>query len=565
MSSQIRQAEHRRRQRAAIGVGAVLLGSDLIFLGWSLTRGEWPLAGMLAVLMPVIGVLTLAARRGFHRFAGYAFSLLAMGAVVVGAMVRDNPGYASFYLVVGVVLAAVTLEVRDVALVAALGLLGQAVVASSASTNTPLNTLGGVYAEGTMLYVIVSLVALAMTGSLSQLLKDLYRRDAEAHAADERAARLAEQLEHSQRMEALGRLAGGVAHDFNNLLTVMQSCASLVDTELPASSPARVDSRDLQEAISRASELTKQLLAFSRRDVVKTGIVEVRAVTSAAAVLLQRLLGNGVSLRVTLCDDPCRVLASPAQLEQVLMNLAVNARDAMNGRGELTITLERPGGGRECRLVVKDTGSGMTEEVRARAFEPFFTTKPAGKGTGLGLSTVYGITTRLGGRIAIDSAPGRGTTFLIDLPLCEEPPASQAQPLASKARAPQDTLVALVDDEVALRHTFVRVLGQAGYQTRSFGSADEALADGQRPDVLVTDVHLAGQSGLTLAEALLQRHPGLRVILISGFTAEPSALAPLLERGAVFLAKPFAPSALLAAVRGDAPASDGPATSDTRP
>ncbi|MBL8923180.1 MAG: response regulator [Myxococcaceae bacterium] len=545
----------------------MLLASVTIFLIWSVTRAEWPLAGMLALLVPVVGGLTMAARRGSHRFAGYGFSLLAIGAVVGGATLRGNPGYASFYMVVGVVLAAVTLEVRDVVVVAALGLLGEAVVASFAPADTRLDTLGGVYAEGTLLYVLTALMAVAMTVSLNQLLADLFRRDAEAHAADERAARLAEQLEHSQRMEALGRLAGGVAHDFNNLLTVMQSCASLVESELPASSPARTDSKDLQEAISRASELTKQLLAFSRRDVVKSSIVEVREVTSAVAVLLQRLLGSGVSLRVTLCDDPCPVLASPAQLEQVLMNLAVNARDAMSGKGELTITLERPAGTRECRLMVRDTGVGMTDDVRARAFEPFFTTKPAGKGTGLGLATVYGITTRLGGRIAVDSAPGKGTTFLIDLPLSEQPTAAQPHPLAPQVRTPGDTVVVLVDDEVSLRHTFTRVLDQAGYQTRSFGSADEALADRElpAPDVLVTDVHLAGQSGITLAEALLSRHPGLRVIIISGFTAEPATLTPLLERGAVFLAKPFAPAALLAAVRGDSVDADRPATSDTRP
>ncbi len=482
---------------------------------------------------------------------------------MVAVIARGNPGHAPFFLAVGIVLAAVTLAPRDVLVVFFVGLAGEGVVTWWATTSPDMVSVGGVYGEGVLLFLVVGVVALATSSSVAQLVGDLWKRDAEARAADARADALVQQLEQSQRMDSLGRLSGGIAHDFNNLLAVMQSCAAMVDDALPPDAQARADLSDLTDAIARGAALTRQLLTFSRRDVVKLDVLDLTAVVQRMGGLLGRLLGAGITVTLEGTDVPCPVWGSVSQLEQVLMNLAINARDAMEGTGALRVRVERgddPTLGPVTRLAVIDDGPGLSDETKARIFEPFFTTKPAGKGTGLGLATVYGITTRLGGRVELESSVGKGARFTVVLPLAAQAAVSAAVLAAPTVLLPaHELIVYVVDDEPLLRNQMARILGTAGFKVQAFESAEQLLgtASGAVPDVLVTDVNLAGLSGTALAGQLLARHPSLRVVLVSGFTADPAETAKLLSRGALFLAKPFAPASLVAAVasHGELPAS----------
>ncbi|MDP3500126.1 MAG: ATP-binding protein [Myxococcales bacterium] len=543
----IREAEDRRRRRAAVAVGAVYLASNLTFFTLSLLRGEWVLAIVLAVLAVATGAVMVAARAGHTRLAGFVYAGTAIGAVMVAPIARGNPGYASFFMIVGVMLGAVILPARDALVVYVLGLFGEVVVLLTPVTQPALPTLGGVYAEGTLLYAVVGLIAVAMAASLKQLVDDLMKRDEEARVATQRAEELSRQLDHSQRMEALGRLAGGIAHDFNNLLTVMQSCSSLLAPQVASDGTAKQDLADLDDAVTRAASLTRQLLAFARRDVVPTEAVDVAALLARLSDLLRRLLGTRVTLELVLPEAPCHVMASASQIEQVVMNLVVNARDAMGGAGALTITLQRRDD-TTCALLVRDSGPGLTDAVKARIFEPFFTTK--GQGTGLGLSTVYGIVTRLGGAVRADSAPGQGTTFTVTMTLTEPPALVSARPTLASTSGALSILV--VDDEPVLREQVVRMLTSAGHQARAVATAAEALADPAlaSTDVLVTDLQLGveGADGVWLARRLLERRPSMRIVLVSGFTAEPAATGPLIAQGARFIAKPFTAEVLLGAV-----------------
>jgi signal transduction histidine kinase/ActR/RegA family two-component response regulator len=545
----IQEAEARRRRRAALVVGAVYLVSNLTFLGWALIRGESPIAWMLGLLVAGNVAMLVVSLRGGARLAGYSYALSAMAAVTLAPLLRGNPGFASFYVIVGVMLGAVILPVKDAFVLFVLGGVAELIIMFTPVTRPELAPLATADAQGLLLYLLVGLIGIAMAASIKQLVDDLLRRDREAQAAIRRAEELSRQLEHSQRMEALGRLAGGIAHDFNNLLTVMQSCSSLIAAQLGPKNPAKDDLTDLDDAIGRASALSRQLLAFARRDVVPTEAVDVRALLTRLTELLRRLLGQQVELSLQLPEVPCHVTASASQLEQVLMNLAVNARDAMGGAGRLTVTLKRPDE-KHCVLEVRDTGPGLRDDVKARIFEPFFTTK-GGQGTGLGLSTVYGIVTRLGGTVTADGPEGQGTTFVVTLPVTTAPVTGGGAPVPAIRGA---LSILVVDDEPVLREQIVRMLVSAGHQARAVGSAAAALAEPglASTDVLVTDLQLGLEvtNGVQLATRLLEGNPSLRVVLISGFTAEPAATAPLLARGATFLAKPFSTQGLLAAVTG---------------
>jgi PAS domain S-box-containing protein len=376
---------------------------------------------------------------------------------------------------------------------------------------------------------------------------------------------LSAQLEASQKMEALGRLAGGVAHDFNNLLSVMQTCASLARADVRAGSRAAEDLDDLQGAIERATTLTRQLLAFSRREVVTPTRIDVGAVITPMVELVRRLLGASIDVRLAVTPGAWPVRAAPSQLEQVVMNLSVNARDAMPSGGVLELRVEPlrdDALGDVVRLSVKDTGSGMSEETKARIFEPFFTTKPAGRGTGLGLATVYGVVRSLGGRIDVETALGHGTEFRVLLPRAPDT-AEIPQALAPAAGPGRQALrVFVVDDEPAVRALMGRVLAGHGLEVREFPSAEaalEALQGGPPLDVLVTDVMLPGIDGVRLAEAFLAKRPGLRVVLVSGFAPDPAATSRLVVRGARFLPKPFSPDALVGAVTQPPPKDEAPA------
>jgi PAS domain S-box-containing protein len=368
--------------------------------------------------------------------------------------------------------------------------------------------------------------------------------------------RMEERLRQAEKMEAIGQLAGGVAHDFNNLLTAIVSCTQLVRGELPAEHASQADLREIEMAAARATALTRQLLAFSRRQRLAPRVVELRAIVRGMESMLRRLLPESVSLRVD-APVPGTVIADPAQLEMAVLNLAVNARDAMpsGGRIEIAVAELEAGGddglpeGPLAVLSVRDDGVGMDPGTRERVFEPFFTTKPPGKGTGLGLSTVYGIVSQSGGAIRVRSAPGHGSDFRIYLPRERPAQAERAAPDVAPAPPGEETIL-LVEDDAAIREIARRTLSRAGYRVLDAGTPTDALrlAHGANVHLLVSDVILPGRDGWQLSRDLVALHPRLRVLFMSGYAARPGG-EPLLPEGVPFLAKPFAPEELLRCVR----------------
>jgi PAS domain S-box-containing protein len=362
-----------------------------------------------------------------------------------------------------------------------------------------------------------------------------------------------EQLRESQKMEAVGRLAGGIAHDFNNLLTVIRGNAELVRLNV-SDDPGTVELVDeVRGAADRAAALVRQLLTFARRQPAKPVVLDLNTVVTEMAGMLRRLLGAPIAIETDLAN-PVRVRIDRGQLEQVVMNLAVNARDAMPNGGTLTIATSSITSGssrgsmaRYARLTVSDTGCGMTEEVKQHVFEPFFTTKDVGKGTGLGLATAYSIVTQAGGRIGIDSAPGAGTTFRIDLPWCDDPlPSSGSVPYPPRSRQDgRGRSVLLVEDEDAVRKLARIALETCGYTVTEAPDGETALdwlAGGDHIDLLVTDLMMPGIGGRALAEQVRSARPDVGVVFISGYTPEIERLESL--PWAVFLAKPFTPTDL---------------------
>jgi two-component system cell cycle sensor histidine kinase/response regulator CckA len=374
---------------------------------------------------------------------------------------------------------------------------------------------------------------------------------------------LKEQVRQAQKLESVGRLAGGVAHDFNNLLTVVLGCAEALRRDAADGLPASAeDVEEIRAAGERARDLTRQLLAVARRQVVAPVPLDLNAVLRKSEKLLRRVLGEDVELAVDLQPDPWRIRADEGQLEQVVLNLAVNARDAMPRGGKLTLRTRNGGGGGgtasgaergEVCLAVEDSGSGMTPEVRAHLFEPFFTTKPPGEGTGLGLATVYGIVAQAGGRIHVETAAGRGTTFELWFPrtLDAPEPHPSSSPRRRTARGTERVLV--VEDDAQVREVTVRALRAAGYRVLVAGSGREALALGDAEldglDLVVTDVVMPGIDGRSMADELQRRRPGVRVLYVSGYTEDAVVARGVASGGTGFLPKPFTPSALLESVR----------------
>jgi hypothetical protein len=380
---------------------------------------------------------------------------------------------------------------------------------------------------------------------------------------------LESQLLQAQKMEAVGRLAGGIAHDFNNLLTATLACCDLLSQEIELN---RNGSKDLigeiRAATQRAAALTTQLLAFSRKQILQPKLLDVNSVLSDLESLLRRLIREDVEIAIVLDAEPKPVFADPIQLEQVIINLAVNARDAMPLGGALTIqTAARVVGGADARalglsragkavaITVRDTGAGMDQEVVRHIFDPFFTTKEQGKGTGLGLAMVDGFVRQSGGVVEVESEPGKGSAFTILLPWERrtDPVRRMATSAAGRATRGTETIL-LVDDEVALCQTLGRFLHAQGYKVLTAGDSSEALRIGElhrgQIDLLLTDVVLPGASGIELAGALPQSQPGLRILYMSGHTE-----SDLLRRGVssetlAFLAKPFSLAELGGAVRG---------------
>ncbi len=372
--------------------------------------------------------------------------------------------------------------------------------------------------------------------------------------AREALRRSEEQLRQAAKMEAVGRLAGGVAHDFNNLLTSVLGHADLALGLLPPDDPLQDDLQEIKAAGSRAAALTQQLLAFSRKQLLEPRVLDLNAVVSGIGRMLRRTIGEDVTLVTRLAPDLGRVRADPVQMEQVVLNLAVNARDAMPDGGRLTIeTLNvRLPSGAGVRVVVEDTGVGMSEEVRHHVFEPFFTTKDVGKGTGLGLATAYGIVEQSGGSITVQSEVGQGSRFLIDLPQVgaeELPPAAQLTALSHHG---QETIL-LVEDEEAVRNLTRRVLEQHGYTVLSAPEGETAMALARSHPgpihLLFTDVVMPGMSGPRLAQLLVAERPEVRCLFMSGYAASALGPAALAQGESRFLQKPFTTTQMLQRLR----------------
>jgi two-component system cell cycle sensor histidine kinase/response regulator CckA len=360
--------------------------------------------------------------------------------------------------------------------------------------------------------------------------------------------RLEAQLRQSQRLESVGQLAGGIAHDFNNFLSVIRGYARFIIDGLPADSALRSDAEEVARAAESAAKLTNQLLVFSRRDVVQSRVVDLGEVLEDITSLLERTLGEDVALRVLVEDGLRPVEADPSQLEQVLVNLVVNARDAMPGGGRLAIGLANDDArGVPCiRLTVEDSGHGMGADVLERAFEPFYTTKPKGQGTGLGLATVYGIVTQAGGSVDILSRPGDGTTVSVLLPASRARAATPADTKAPGALAAGGETILVVEDEDAVRRLTCRILSRQGYRVLDAPDGAHALSTwdrhGDEIDLLLTDVVMPGMSGKELAEQI-----GIEPVFMSGYT-DDVVLRHGVD-GLRLVQKPFDAETLLSAVR----------------
>jgi len=375
-----------------------------------------------------------------------------------------------------------------------------------------------------------------------------------------------DQLTQARKMEAVGRLAGGIAHDFNNLLTVMIGRSQLLLRRLEAQDPVRPDIELMEQTADRAADLTRQLLAFSRKQVLQPVLLDLNAVVTNLAEMLRRLIGEDIHLVTALDPTLGLVNADPSQIEQIIMNLAANARDAMAGFGRLTVETAnaqldaayarhhvdvRPGP--HVMLAVSDTGVGMTMETQANIFEPFFTTKAPGNGTGLGLSTVYGIVKQSGGHIWLYSEPGRGTTFKIYLPRVEGAVASSAARALLPDPARGHETILLVEDELEVRELARDVLEAQGYTVLEAPDALAALRICEARfgpiDLVLTDVVMPRMSGRELATQLATLRPAMPVVYMSGYTDTAIVHHGVLEPGTTFLQKPFTPDALVRKIR----------------
>jgi two-component system cell cycle sensor histidine kinase/response regulator CckA len=380
-----------------------------------------------------------------------------------------------------------------------------------------------------------------------------------------RAERIEAQLRHAQQLEAIGQLAGGVAHDFNNVLAAISGYVALILRALPQGDPVRTDVLGIQEAADRAAALTQQLLAFGRKQVMHPTLVDLREVLDDTGRMLQRLIGEQIDLAIVPGPMLSPVLADRGQLSQVIVNLAVNARDAMPYGGRLTIEArDAPlteeyadshlavAPGPYVLLAVSDTGHGMSSEIKGHVFEPFFTTKPRGKGTGLGLSTVFGIVKQFGGHIFVYSEPGHGTTFKVYLPRAEGTVVAAPARGSGPGLGGTETIL-VVEDDPSIREVIRRFLEMSAYtvlEAATPGQALELAESYDRPiDLLLTDVVLPEMTGRELAERLLVQWPALPVVYMSGYADDAIVHQGRLEPDTQFLQKPFAPDALLRRLR----------------
>ncbi len=398
--------------------------------------------------------------------------------------------------------------------------------------------------------------------------RGIVRDITERKQAEKEMAALQEQLRQSQKIEAIGQLAGGIAHDFNNAITLIKTCSQLALMDLKPGDPLRQTFEMIDKATQQSANLTRQLLAFSRRQIMEMKVLDLNSLLGDMDKMLHRVIGEDIELVSMLAGDSGRVKVDPGQMEQVVLNLVLNSRDAMPRGGKLTIETAKVDldeayvnghvgvkPGRYVRIAVSDTGVGMTTEVREKIFEPFFTTKEKGKGTGLGLSTVYGIVKQSGGNIWVYSEPGKGATFKVYLPQVEEPLEEEKE----KARRLEGELprggetVLVAEDDGGVRSLVVQILKKQGYKVLEAANGEEAFMICEKHegaiDLLVTDVVMPVMSGRELAERLLLLHPKMKVLYMSGYTDEAIVRHGVLEEGVNFFQKPFSMEALVLKVR----------------
>ena len=373
--------------------------------------------------------------------------------------------------------------------------------------------------------------------------------------------KLEQQFRQVQKMESIGRLAGGIAHDFNNFLSVILGYSDLLLAEIPPNDPAREKVKLIRDAGSKATTLKRQLLAFSRKQVLEKKVISINTIIRNFLKILGKIVGEDIVFKTHLSDAPCTVEADPGQIEQMIMNLIVNAKDAMPGGGEIIIeTAEvqvdeiyqdkhrefKPG--RYVLLTISDTGEGMEEEVLSKIFDPFFTTKEQGKGTGLGLATVYGIVKQHDGYIYVYSEKNKGTTFKIYLPVSKKTKEETERKSTPKTLSRGDETILIVDDNTSIRRLIVDTLKPLGYSCLQAASGDEAINVVREYSgeihLLLTDVIMPGMSGGELAEMIRKERPGIKVIFMSGYTEDTIAYHGVLKQGINYISKPITPVTL---------------------
>ncbi len=422
-----------------------------------------------------------------------------------------------------------------------------------------------IYPKGEKIGEVTLCPVFDSAGVCTNIVSTVHDVTARRHAEREREELQAKAM-HAQRLQALGTLAGGIAHDFNNVLSIILSYAEILRLELKPDEPLGEDVDEIRKAAVRATEMTRQLLAFSRQQMLQARVLEPNQAIRGMARMLRRLIGTDIELTVLTAPKVPNIRVDPTQLEQILMNLAINARDAMPTGGKLTIETEdvtldddyarhHPGAtpGRYVMLAVSDTGVGMDRATQERIFEPFFTTKEKGKGTGLGLATVFGIVKQSGGNIWIYSEPGRGATFRIYLPAVDAPVEEPGQSDDTTVPLTGKETILLVEDDEQVRMLATTILRGAGYRVLDAANAGEAILiceqHGAKIDLLLTDVVMPRMSGRQLAERLLPMRPQLKILYMSGYTDDAIFHHGLLDSGVHYLQKPITPSSLLQKVR----------------